>query len=436
MNIKRHCQFLLDKEKGKQDAKIRYRIKWNNNDNIVAFNVGYRAEIDKWSTETQRCKNNTTHGKHKIPASIINKEIQKIEGIIEDIFIEYEKLNQIPTPNELRNAFNIKTGKEKEKKTDFFDIFNEFITRTGLQNSWTKITYYRYLNLKKQLQTFNPHLSFSDMTEETLTDFMTYLQLRTTKQQRYKDSPTGLRNVTVHTKIKNLRRFLRWAKGKEYYSGRVHEIFQPRLKGIDGVKEVIYLSWDELILLYNYEFNNDNLNQIRDVFCFCCFTSLRYSDMAKLKRSDVKKNYIHVVTKKTSEGLKIELNKYSRAILDRYKYEDYKDDRALPYFTMNEINEKIKIIGKIVDFNEPVRVVFFVGSQRYEEVHPKYERLSTHCGRRTFVVNSLYLGIPAEVVMSWTGHKDYKAMKPYIKIVDKLKEISMKKFDDFLVPNI
>ena len=24
------------------------------------------------------------------------------------------------------------------------------------------------------------------------------------------------------------------------------------------------------------------------------------------------------------------------------------------------------------------------------------------------------LGIPVEVVMKWTGHSDYKAMKPYI----------------------
>jgi hypothetical protein len=50
--------------------------------------------------------------------------------------------------------------------------------------------------------------------------------------------------------------------------------------------------------------------------------------------------------------------------------------------------------------------------------------------RRTFIVNALYLGIPAEVVMSCTGHEDYNAMKPYIKIVDDLKRSSMSKFDE------
>ena len=56
-----------------------------------------------------------------------------------------------------------------------------------------------------------------------------------------------------------------------------------------------------------------------------------------------------------------------------------------------------------------------------DEVTPKYALLSTHAGRRTFICNALALGIPAQVVMKWTGHSDYKAMKPYIDIADDIK---------------
>ena len=52
MKAKHTCQFLLDKERGKPDAKLRLRVKWNHNKNIVAFNVGYRVDVDKWSVET------------------------------------------------------------------------------------------------------------------------------------------------------------------------------------------------------------------------------------------------------------------------------------------------------------------------------------------------------------------------------------------------
>ena len=79
--------------------------------------------------------------------------------------------------------------------------------------------------------------------------------------------------------------------------------------------------------------------------------------------------------------------------------------------------------------DEPQRIVYFVGNARHEEVYPKWELLTTHCGRRTFIVNALYLGIPAEVIMKWMGHSDYDAMKPYIKIVDSLKEREMNKFN-------
>jgi integrase len=86
-------------------------------------------------------------------------------------------------------------------------------------------------------------------------------------------------------------------------------------------------------------------------------------------------------------------------------------------------------MGQLAELNEPVRLVYFKGNKRCEEVHPKHELMTTHCGRRTFVVNALTLGVPAEVVMKWTGHSDYDSMKPYIEIVDKLKASEMTKFN-------
>ena len=73
----------------------------------------------------------------------------------------------------------------------------------------------------------------------------------------------------------------------------------------------------------------------------------------------------------------------------------------------------------------------YVGSKRSEVVVPKYSVLTTHAGRRTFIVNALRLGIPAPVIMEWTGHSDFKAMKPYIKIVNVAKVENMERFNSF-----
>ncbi len=56
-------------------------------------------------------------------------------------------------------------------------------------------------------------------------------------------------------------------------------------------------------------------------------------------------------------------------------------------------------------------------------------QIGTHAGRRTFICNALALGIPPQVVMKWTGHSDYKAMKPYIDIADDIKANAMSKFN-------
>jgi hypothetical protein len=45
------------------------------------------------------------------------------------------------------------------------------------------------------------------------------------------------------------------------------------------------------------------------------------------------------------------------------------------------------------------------------------------------VVNALAPGVPAEVIMKWTGHSDFDSMKPYMEIVDKLKANEMMKFN-------
>lgn len=49
-----------------------------------------------------------------------------------------------------------------------------------------------------------------------------------------------------------------------------------------------------------------------------------------------------------------------------------------------------------------------------------------------WLVHALSLGIAPDVVMKWTGHADYKAMRPYIDIVDSIKAESMTKFNNLL----
>ena len=73
--------------------------------------------------------------------------------------------------------------------------------------------------------------------------------------------------------------------------------------------------------------------------------------------------------------------------------------------------------------------IYDVGAKRLRETHRFYEIISCHTARRTFVSCSLAMGIPPEVVMKATGHRDYKTMKPYIATSDETQAREMSKWN-------
>ena len=416
--IKYHAQFLLDKEKDNPTAKLRYRIKWSGF--IVAFNVGYRVEVDKWSKETQRCKINTTHSDKKVPANVINRKIQKYEEASESVFMTFEKKKIIPTADEFRAAFNNEIGREKKKENDltFFQIYDLFVEEEGKKNLWTKATYQKMQTQKNYLLNFNPNINFCDLTEKTLMEYQYYLQ-----------EDIKLKNSTLLKKFSFLKWFLRWALRKKYLFDNTFEIFKPKLKTTQ--KKIIFLTQTELNQLKKYEIpiQKQYLERVRDIFLFQCFTGLRYSDVANLKKGDIKGDTIHITTIKTSDSLIIELNNHSRRLIEKYKNNKFENNKIFPIITNQKMNEYLKELGELAEINEIIRETYYRGNKRFDIETPKYALLGTHAGRRTFICNALSLGIPPQVVMKWTGHSDYKAMKPYIDIADEIKINAMEKFN-------
>lgn len=395
--------------------------------------ISVRIDIEAWNAESQTVHPEFVNAEGR-NADWINNILSRYKSFANDAFNLFELVEKrMPTPDEIKNIISEKAvaeGLKNEKqvvevvsKNNFFDVFDIFTKTTSVMNSWSEGTIRRYSVLKNKLEKFDANLSFETINDDTLIRFM---------QSMFREK---LLNSTINKKIKDTKGFLRWAFKKKYYHGDLHDNFNPKLKGTELVNEPIFFEWNEINYLYNFKIPEDkkHLEQVRDVLCFCAFTSLRHSDVEKLTRSDVKKNHILVVSQKTTDGLKIELNKYSRSILEKYKDCVFEKNRALPVTSNQNTNDLLKELGELAGFNEPTKVVYFIGEQRFEEVYPKYELLSSHVGRKTFVVNSLYLGVPGEVVMKWTGNNDYDALKPYIKIVEELKRNEMVKFDNMKV---
>ena len=149
----------------------------------------------------------------------------------------------------------------------------------------------------------------------------------------------------------------------------------------------------------------------------------------KLRKVDVRDTYIEITTQKDSDAVKIDLNKYSKEIIKKYKKNPFAKEFVLPRVHNAVLNRYLKEIGKICEIDTPITKISFEGATRKEETKPKYEYITSHTGRKTFICLALSMGIPPTTVMAWTGHDSFEDMKPYIRITDEAKAREMAKFD-------
>ena len=428
MNIKRNIIFTLESRKKDgvlitENVPIRMRVNFASK--RIEFTTGYRIDATKWDADKQRVKNGCSN-KLKQSASEINASLLEYYTEIQSIFKRFEVEDVMPTPEQIKEAFNALhkpvSEEPKPKKEalpcDFFQVFDDFVEDCGRQSNWTDSTFEKFAAVKNHLTNFREGLTFEFFDERGLNDYVGYL--RDVKE---------MRNSTIGKQLSFLKWFLRWAFKKGVHQNNAYDSYKPKLKSTQ--KKIIFLTWDELNRLREFKIpsNKQALERVRDVFLFQCFTGLRYSDVFNLRRSDIKGDHIEVTTVKTSDSLIIELNNHSKAILDKYKDVAFENDKVLPVITNQKMNDYLKELAEMAGIDEPVRQTYYKGNERIDDVTPKYALLGTHAGRRTFICNALALGIPPQVVMKWTGHSDYKAMKPYIDIADDIKANAMSKFN-------
>ena len=430
MNIKRNIIFALESRKKDgvlivENVPIRMRVNFASQ--RIEFTTGYRIDVAKWDADKQRVKNGCTN-KLKQSASEINAALLGYYTEIQEIFKRFEVAEVMPSPADVKSTFNARhrsddvqvepTSDKADTSNDFYKAFDEFVRVCGRQNDWTHATYEKFAAVKNHLRAFRAELNFSFFNEAGLTEYVRYLR-----------EVREMRNSTIGKQLSFLKWFLRWSFSQGMHRNNAYDTFRPKLK--DTQKKIIFLTWEELTRLREFEIPpaKQSLDRVRDVFLFQCFTGLRYSDVYNLRRSDIKEDHIEVTTIKTSDSLVIELNKHSKAILEKYQDVVFEDDKALPVITNQKMNEYLKELTELAGINEPIRQTYYKGNERIDEVTPKYALLGTYAGRRTFICNALALGIPPQVVMKWTGHSDYKAMKPYIDIADDIKANAMSKFN-------
>ncbi len=175
-----------------------------------------------------------------------------------------------------------------------------------------------------------------------------------------------------------------------------------------GKKEVVreILTEAELQAIATKQFGTDRLNQVRDIFLFCCYCGLSYADVKKLKKSEIAigvdgEKWIFTSRQKTETPSRIPLLPTSLEIVERYALHPQcvNEDRILPVLSNQKMNAYLK---EIVDIcNIPKKLTF-------------------HIARHTFATTvTLSNGVPIETVSKMLGHMNLRTTQLYAKVLDR-----------------
>ena len=167
-----------------------------------------------------------------------------------------------------------------------------------------------------------------------------------------------------------------------------------------------HLSKKEIELLMEKPMPNLRLENVRDIFVFCCLTGLAFADVKELKRehltTDEQNNmWIRKPREKTAIMSTIPLLKQPKAILQKYAFDLHciESGKLLPVPSNQKMNAYMSEIATICGLNK---------------------KLTTHCARHTFTCLAVEYGMPIDVLAKILGHSNTNMTRHYAKFSEQL----------------
>ena len=352
------------------------------------FSVNRKVQQDRWIAKSGMARgsnpeiNELNNYLNKVKTAILNKHQE---------FITNEKAL---TAIALRDAY---LGKNKKHKM-LLRIFQEHNDKVDslIGKDFSAGTAERYRTAKKHIENFIKHeyklndIPVTDVDYQFISGFEYYL-----KTVRKCSHNTAIKYITNFKKIIRIALANDWIKKDPFLNWKV------RLKNVERE----FLTKQEIETLLKKNLRTPRLEQVRDIFIFCCFTGLAYADVEKLNENDITigidgEKWIKTKRKKTNSKSNIPILPIAAMILD--KYSDYKDNegnnKLLPVLTNQKMNAYLKEIADLCGI---------------------HNNFTTHMARHTFATTvTLSNGVPIESVSKMLGHSSLKTTQHYAKILD------------------
>lgn len=400
--------FNLKEPNSEKETLIYLRARIKNDNKYLKYSTGEKIKPKFWDKTTSL----------PLPISGKTKEALEIRQVSNQLLRYSNEFSRICTSLEYMDiSIGLDLVKEELDKVfknstsvrnDFFNIIDLYVSEKKALGQWGYASIEKYNTLKKLLEEFQKSTKFSVTFNNINQKFYVLFVQYCRDVKKHKDNTLG-------RYIGFFKTFMRWAEQNKHHNNNAYITFEK----MSSETYEIALSSEELKKLMEHDFSNKKkLENVRDVFVFGCATGMRYSDYSKVSKDHIRNDVIYINTKKQKDNLEIPLNAISKGILEKHNYK-------LPLISDQKFRDYIKLACGEAGFTENLIKTSYIGSQRIDTTIPKNKLVGTHTARRTFITLSLERGMRPEVVMSITGHKNYKSFEKYIKLSQRVKNDEM-----------
>ena len=356
--------------------------------------------------------------------NIINRRLSQCEDLVEDYFEQCEENSLDPSLDELRLWFNAEVSKTVDSdeptvlprlqvaRKSFFELYKEFIEymNARLKRKTCKAESIEpYLHLKNRLYEYDKTISLESLTAQKMDGFICHLA-------------KTMFNESILKYLKYLKCFVEWADEEGYSVNKEYYRYQVVLKKC--VKQVRFLTIEEIEILWNLELNTSALRETRDLFVFQCYTALRYSDLKTLRRENFVYHgdgnlYLRKETLKCRTVVDFRLPIIAKIIYERYNNHLYKGGLVFPVISNQKYNRHLKELGRMAKLQGQWKDIHYRLDKQEISWTDKAD-LESHIGRRSFICMAYNEGMELERIAAITGHKHIEDLKPYIQAMHKL----------------
>jgi len=353
-----------------------------------------------------------------------NNKITSLQTRIEEIINNYWiKHNQKPPVEHIKDE--LKNRPEEVVKYDFVNEYyvdfvnykeSSLIRKSSMKDYYSlknSLILYQHINRKK--------LNLSDINNfQFLKKFEGFLSrkhdLTDEERKKYK-TIGGVNHNTLTKRISTLRSFLIWLERNKVISK--NELEKEKLSVKKYIPTIITFTTDELKKLKKLKGLKKEDELIRDIMLFLCLTGVSYTDMTRITKHYIekdnnseKKNSFKLVMKRQKVGtlFEVPLLPDSMIILKKYDYN-------LNHLTNQHFNREVKELlknNKLCDYE--IKIEEHRGNNQEDRNPKKYEEISSHTGRRTFISRCVIENVPISIIMGMTGHKKLDTLQHYINL--------------------